>query len=1005
MQRRWDVKLAYLKGTTAGAIVMFFCAASCLKGGDAGWTWRNPLPQGNHLHSVAWAGDQYIAVGNHGTVLTAPDGVEWTLEPPPVSNDLLAVTWTGDEALAIGDGALLLRSQDGVAWESSIVAPEGDNPDAFWLRTVTKTEDGTYLIVGSYGGAAVILRSTDGAEWNRVETVSLSDRSTFHDVVWTGERFVAVGEVAHFLYEGHIIRTSTDGIHWEASSFGDVGGLQAVIWTGEEIVAAGFVRGGRMRNGPPQEGFLLSSTDGLKWTKRFSTSHLLYDLALVDEQLMACGLFFVAPITRSGEEWSAEEKRVPYADHLWSIAGSGSEWVVVSNSGRTGYSLDGIGWQTAYRATPGSAQAVLFTGTEWIASGSGRNYLASPDGVNWFARSLPEALRWGWKAIWTGEYLFALGQRHLFRSEDSYSWTRRTPPPFRPSAAAWDGEKIWIAGHVSEEVLLAYTENGDDWHEVAVPGWPGVPQKMVWTGKELIVAGYFRERHQPAGSGKIFALRSPDGQEWEREVVMDLNLSVIDMQWNGRETVLWMGYRTAITGPGETWKVHQDVGLPDGVEGISWAGDRWLATGGRWRRGYIASSTDGFAWEEEFVSDRRMTASATAGGLTVAVGDVILTQGPVASSEPTFTREPATAFALTGSHQQVGFAVEFSGYPVPSVFWERSFDAGETWEAAEEASPAKFHPRLTLAADEMSNVLVRAVLTIGSGGNPLLFSNDASVQFLTSGEIVGSPELEFTMSGAGGWRLDPRDFYSDGMSLKLAGVSSGEDARMATEIEGPGKLTFWWRQGVTYRGLELARNGEAVLASGARSDWERQTLYLGHGRHELAWMLGTETGSGSSTGGAWFDGFSFQSGTLPDNEYDRWAVESLGEAGTPRSRPLAEFAKDGVSNLEYYASGMDALRPDWEKFPRARTITVGIDGETEHYLGLSFTRRADAGDLEYAVEASEDLENWARVPDENIVRWEANSDGTETITVADSVPMDEEETDRRFLRLRVKLLE
>lgn len=110
----------------------------------------------------------------------------------------------------------------------------------------------------------------------------------------------------------------------------------------------------------------------------------------------------------------------------------------------------------------------------------------------------------------------------------------------------------------------------------------------------------------------------------------------------------------------------------------------------------------------------------------------------------------------------------------------------------------------------------------------------------------------------------------------------------------------------------------------------------------------------------------------------------------------------GVPNLLRYALGLDSHHPDRAKLPRPRTVAIGINGDTERYLGLTYRVQPSATDLEYLPEVSPDLRDWVRVPEENVMRREENPDGTETVTVADWVPMESDGADRRFMRLRVE---
>ena len=42
--------------------------------GHSGWSWGNPVPQGNTLHAVEFSGGIGYAAGDFGTLLRTPDG-------------------------------------------------------------------------------------------------------------------------------------------------------------------------------------------------------------------------------------------------------------------------------------------------------------------------------------------------------------------------------------------------------------------------------------------------------------------------------------------------------------------------------------------------------------------------------------------------------------------------------------------------------------------------------------------------------------------------------------------------------------------------------------------------------------------------------------------------------------------------------------------------------------------------------------------------------------------
>src|SRR6266849_11077125 len=57
------------------------------------WHWRNPLPQGNPLYSVAYGNGMFVAVGVGSTILTSSDGTDWTKRDFKTALELNAITY------------------------------------------------------------------------------------------------------------------------------------------------------------------------------------------------------------------------------------------------------------------------------------------------------------------------------------------------------------------------------------------------------------------------------------------------------------------------------------------------------------------------------------------------------------------------------------------------------------------------------------------------------------------------------------------------------------------------------------------------------------------------------------------------------------------------------------------------------------------------------------------------------------------------------------------------
>ncbi|CAK0765215.1 hypothetical protein CCP4SC76_4290001 [Gammaproteobacteria bacterium] len=65
------------------------------------------------LAGVAWNGYQFVAVGNSGTLLTSPNGMNWTRRDSGTPNGLTGVSWNGNQFLAVGEVGTILTNPCG----------------------------------------------------------------------------------------------------------------------------------------------------------------------------------------------------------------------------------------------------------------------------------------------------------------------------------------------------------------------------------------------------------------------------------------------------------------------------------------------------------------------------------------------------------------------------------------------------------------------------------------------------------------------------------------------------------------------------------------------------------------------------------------------------------------------------------------------------------------------------------------------------------------------------
>ena len=67
-----------------------------------GTTWTLCTSQGNSLFGVTYGNGLFVAVGSDGTILTSPDGVNWTAQASGTGSDLNGVTYGNGLFVAVG---------------------------------------------------------------------------------------------------------------------------------------------------------------------------------------------------------------------------------------------------------------------------------------------------------------------------------------------------------------------------------------------------------------------------------------------------------------------------------------------------------------------------------------------------------------------------------------------------------------------------------------------------------------------------------------------------------------------------------------------------------------------------------------------------------------------------------------------------------------------------------------------------------------------------------------
>jgi len=140
--------LASVAATGSVAVADFAIVAgkSCNRGGNHGWCWQRPLPQGNFILDYAFVDDSRgWAVGQAGTVLATSDGgVTWSGQPSGTMLDISQAVFPSANAgwLLSELGELLRTADGGTSWRrvsygrnDFVLALGASDADNAWVTT------------------------------------------------------------------------------------------------------------------------------------------------------------------------------------------------------------------------------------------------------------------------------------------------------------------------------------------------------------------------------------------------------------------------------------------------------------------------------------------------------------------------------------------------------------------------------------------------------------------------------------------------------------------------------------------------------------------------------------------------------------------------------------------------------------------------------------------------------------------------------------------------------
>jgi len=450
--------------------------------------------------------------GTIGSLGYSYDGLNWFLS----TNSIFSVAgkglcWNDHMWIAVGEGNTntIAYSYDGINWiglGNSIFSIAGG--EVSWNGSI-------FVAVGE--GTNTIALSNDGINWTGLGTSIFSVAG--NGLCWTGTRWIIVGNGTNSIAYSH------NGIDWTA-----VASSTSIIPIGNKVasnqsflIAVGGTFTASFTGAIPISSFTLTVSGT-------PTGNITLGMLISGTNVIA-GTRITAFVTGRGGIGTYTVSASPTIAVNTTITGT---------AGAIAYSYDGIIWVNVYSPFTTIGQCILWTGSRWVAGGSGTNtYGYSFNGINWTVSG-------------------TVGSVNNISSNFNIGSTIIQ----HPTLALGNGLITQIG----------YSIDGINFTEVNISNIMGVGYGLSWNGKMWIVVGTINNT----------IMYSNNGINWTGlgSTIFNVGKTV---HWNGS---IWVaGGQSSTTGiiaysyDGLSWNISNTDTFSASVNSIYWNGSIWVAVG------------------------------------------------------------------------------------------------------------------------------------------------------------------------------------------------------------------------------------------------------------------------------------------------------------------------------------------------------------------------------------------------------------------------------------------
>jgi len=278
----------------------------------------------------------FIVVGEKGTILTSPHGIDWTKRKSGTEEDLFDVSVGNGIYVIVGSNGTILNSDDGgITWNNSIT-----NLSNYDLYGATF---GNSLFV-AVGSKSISLNSDDGKIWH----LNKQNKSeyTLYDVTFGNDNFVSVGEE-------QTIFSSQDGKKWKYRRTERKGDLSKIIFNNNKFYTVGDYT------------TILSSSNLDVWDIRFvGKSSDLYSIIYGLDFYLSFGQTDHYFKSKDGISWEINKFNILWSGtskfDLYDSDYGNNLFIVVGKYGKICLSSDGKNWKKINSGTSKDLYGIIY---------------------------------------------------------------------------------------------------------------------------------------------------------------------------------------------------------------------------------------------------------------------------------------------------------------------------------------------------------------------------------------------------------------------------------------------------------------------------------------------------------------------------------------------------------------------------------------------------------------------------------------------------------------------